>query len=217
MDGVHDLGGGDGFGAVVVEPDEPPYHQPWEGRTHGMMLTLIVSGGITGGLRRAVEEIPPAQYLATSYYEKRLLALEALLIRAGHLQPGELDAAVAASRVPVRRDSPELAALLRTLLRPFPVVLPAGSPPRYAPGDRVRVRRMRPAGHHRCPRYVRGAVGTVARVYPAAPLPDDGSDHAVTPYYAVDFRGPALWGEQSEPGTSVVVDLWEQYLEDATP
>ena len=36
-----------------------------------------------------------------------------------------------------------------------------GAAPRFAPGDRVRVRRMRPAGHTRCPRYARGVAGGV--------------------------------------------------------
>src|SRR5918992_50414 len=30
MDGVHDMGGMHGFGAVVREADEPVFHAPWE-------------------------------------------------------------------------------------------------------------------------------------------------------------------------------------------
>ncbi|MGH7786970.1 MAG: hypothetical protein ACRERC_08900, partial [Candidatus Binatia bacterium] len=30
MDGIHDLGGMNGFGPVAVEPDEPVFHEPWE-------------------------------------------------------------------------------------------------------------------------------------------------------------------------------------------
>ena len=43
--------------------------------------------------------------------------------------------------------------------------MPAAAAPRFRPGQRVRVRRMRPAGHTRCPRYVRGAVGVIERVH----------------------------------------------------
>ena len=35
MNGVHDMGGMDGFGKVEVEQNEPPFHEPWEGRVHG--------------------------------------------------------------------------------------------------------------------------------------------------------------------------------------
>ena len=44
--------------------------------------------------------------------------------------------------------------------------------PRFVPGQGVRVRRMHPAGHTRCPRYVRGALGVVERVRGADELPD---------------------------------------------
>ena len=30
MDGVHDMGGMDGFGKVEVEQNEPVFHAPWE-------------------------------------------------------------------------------------------------------------------------------------------------------------------------------------------
>ena len=32
MDGIHDLGGVEGFGPVEVEPDEPWFHHEWERR-----------------------------------------------------------------------------------------------------------------------------------------------------------------------------------------
>ncbi len=35
MNGIHDLGGMHGFGAVVVERDEPVFHAGWEKRVFG--------------------------------------------------------------------------------------------------------------------------------------------------------------------------------------
>ncbi|MEY2590091.1 MAG: hypothetical protein QOJ67_2075, partial [Acidimicrobiaceae bacterium] len=32
MDGIHDLGGKQGHGAVVIEPNEPVFHEAWERR-----------------------------------------------------------------------------------------------------------------------------------------------------------------------------------------
>ena len=32
MDGAHDMGGVEGFGPVVPEPDEPVFHADWEAR-----------------------------------------------------------------------------------------------------------------------------------------------------------------------------------------
>ena len=78
----------------------------------------------------------------------------------------------------------------------------------FAVGDRVTVRRMAPEGHHRCPRYVRGVTGTVARIEGAWPHPGDDRPEAV---YSVRFANADLWGDDAEPGT-VTVDLWERYL-----
>ena len=36
MDGIHDMGGLQGFGPVRVEPDEPVFHAPWEARVFAL-------------------------------------------------------------------------------------------------------------------------------------------------------------------------------------
>ena len=37
MNGVHDMGGMDGFGKVEVEPKEPMFHAGWEARVLAMV------------------------------------------------------------------------------------------------------------------------------------------------------------------------------------
>ena len=44
MDGVHDMGGMDGFGKVEPEPNEPPFHAPWEGRVLAMQRAIGYAG-----------------------------------------------------------------------------------------------------------------------------------------------------------------------------
>jgi nitrile hydratase len=77
---------------------------------------------------------------------------------------------------------------------------------------------MRPAGHTRCPRYVRGAVGVIERVHGDAVLPDavaQGEEHPpLEALYAVRFRSDDLFGPGEEPGFQVLVDLAESYLEE---
>ena len=95
--------------------------------------------------------------------------------------------------------------------------LPAAAAPRFAPGDGVRVRRMRPEGHTRCPRYVRGAAGVIERVHGDDLLPDAGArgkDAPVEAVYAVSFRSEDLFGAGEEPSFRVLVDLSESYLEE---
>jgi hypothetical protein len=92
MNGVHDLGGMHGFGPVVIEPDEPVFHTEWERRTFA--LTLAMGAWARWNLdmsRFAREQMPPAEYLATSYYEHWLWGLGRLLERHGFLALADLD------------------------------------------------------------------------------------------------------------------------------
>jgi nitrile hydratase len=69
---------------------------------------------------------------------------------------------------------------------------------------------MRPEGHNRCPRYVRGIEGVVERVQCSDTRPGAGAE----PVYLVGFASGDLWGPDADPG-SVAMDLWEGYLEPA--
>src|SRR4051794_41892820 len=70
------MGGMHGFGAVRAEPDEPVFHEPWEGRVFGLMITTSAKGLRRGQLRPAIEAIPAAEDLEASYYERWLHAGE---------------------------------------------------------------------------------------------------------------------------------------------
>ena len=70
MNGIHDLGGMHGFGPVDPEPNEPVFHHDWERRAFALNLAAGFLGrwNIDMG-RYAREHMPPAEYLATTYYE----------------------------------------------------------------------------------------------------------------------------------------------------
>ena len=91
MDGVHDLGGMDGFGAVEAEHDEPVFHQPWEGLAFAMSMTMGARGvwNIDIG-RYGIELLPPQVYLTSSYYERWYLRLENLLVEYGLVDREEI-------------------------------------------------------------------------------------------------------------------------------
>jgi nitrile hydratase len=64
-----------------------------------MAVALMRRGLFTlDELRDAIERMPPAEYLAASYYERWLAAIERLLVEKGTLAEGELDAAVEGQR-----------------------------------------------------------------------------------------------------------------------
>ena len=216
VDGVHDMGGMHGFGPVIRRPsdralDEPPFHDPWEGRTFGLMITTAAKGLRPGSLRPSIEELEPATYLASSYYERWARAVEAQLVGGGSVTSAEVDQrAATVGDEPARSQAsdPELSAAIPAFLnRPTPT---SGEPvtAAFRVGGRVTVRRMAPVAHHRCPRYVRGATGTVERINGGWPHPEADTPEAV---YRVRFDMRDLWGDDAEPG-ALFIDLWERYL-----
>ena len=85
---------------------------------------------------------------------------------------------------------------------------------RFAAGARVRARVVDADGHTRLPRYARGHVGEVVEVRATWQLPDEAVRGVLRaePVYAVRFAAAELWGSGSH---SVILDLWESYLEEA--
>ena len=81
---VHDVGGLSGFGAVPLDEDGQPFHADWEARVYALSGVLRARGVFTTDeFRDAIESLPPDDYLALSYYERWLAAIESLLERKG--------------------------------------------------------------------------------------------------------------------------------------
>ena len=123
MDGIHDLGGMDGFGEITVEKNEPTFHNQWEGQSFALNIVAI------GVLQK---------YNADEYR------------------------------------------------------------------------------HTRMPAYVRGRQGEIMHVAPYGSGPDNAA-HGGTlrkePTYHVMFTSSELWNDDEANSDTVVVDLWESYLE----
>jgi hypothetical protein len=80
MPSTHDVGGASGFGPIVREAGEPPFHHEWEARVFVLNRRLLQGGFYNlDEFRFAVERMPPEAYLNTTYYEKWLEAIERLL------------------------------------------------------------------------------------------------------------------------------------------
>jgi nitrile hydratase beta subunit len=208
MDGIHDLGGLDGFGRVDVERDEPVFHEDWERRTFRLNLAAGLGLRYSGGAwRHSIERMDPGHYLTSSYYEHWLTGFSTLIVEAGLVSVDELDRR-AGGRFPLSRADRG--------------TVPAPSEadrtnPRFAVGDRVRVREWHPPGHTRAPRYVQGKRGVVVRVDGAFSVPDIEAHSArrvLEPTYSVRFTARELWGEAGADGEVVHVDLWDRYLEE---
>ncbi|HEV2121381.1 MAG TPA: nitrile hydratase subunit beta [Chloroflexota bacterium] len=218
MNGIHAMGGMHGFGPVEREDAEPVFHAPWEARVFAMALEAPF------GIRRLIEAIPPAQYLAFPYYERWLAAIEAGLIGGGTLTAEEIDeraaffAAHPEAPVSRREDPPRAEDAVVELHQQEPVRIDAEVSLRFAVGDALRARNVHPAGHTRLPRYVRGRRGVIARYYGVHAFPDTqryGAPEGPQPVYSVRLESGELWGDDGAPRTAVYVDLWESHLEAA--
>jgi nitrile hydratase beta subunit len=216
VDAVHDLGGALGFGCVV--PDGAVFHADWEARLFALTEVASLAGITRGHFRQAIESMAPGAYLAAWYYERWLFGLERRLQRAGTLTLEDVERAMTrlgSQAMPVRRDPAFAERCLESQRSADP--LPPAAAPRFHPGERVRVRRMRSTGHTRCPGYVRGALGVVERVHGDDRLADAvarGEEVPPEALYAVRFCSADLFGAGAEPPFRVMVDLSESYLEE---
>jgi nitrile hydratase beta subunit len=219
MNGVHDMGGMDGFGPVVAEANEPMFHTAWEARVLAMVRALGAVGAFNIDASRFYREtLPPEVYLSSSYYRKWLLGLEDLLVDRGFLSKDELAAGHASGApVPLKGGcfTPDL--VDRVMARgAFGRAAPA--PAAFAVGDRVRTKNIHPATHTRLPRYARGHVGTIERIHGCHVYPDTvAHGHGENPQwlYTLVFDAPELWGADCDPTVKISVEAFEPYLEPA--
>jgi nitrile hydratase subunit beta len=217
MNGVHDMGGMQGFGPVEAEKNEPVFHARWEGRVLAMRRALGAwrRWNIDAG-RYSIETLPPADYLRMSYYEKWLASATKLALQAGLITQRELETGRRDPNVPVA--TPPLTAdkVLPLIQSGGPTLRRTNATPRFAAGQAVRARDINPIGHTRLPRYVRGRHGTIecdhgAHVFPDSNAKFEGEKPQFL--YTVRFTARELWGEAANPADAVYLDLWEDYLD----
>jgi nitrile hydratase len=206
VNGVHDMGGMAGFGPVIPEPVTPAFHSEWEKRVFGLVVNLISRQQKWDEFRFAIERIQPSSYLASSYYERWLTALEGYLVETGVIGPRDLAPATPLQPKP-------------TATKNIPYAEVTSSSPRFRPGDRVITRNINPPWHTRLPRYARGKRGVIHRSYGLSAFADSNSaglDEKPQPIYSVRISARELWGDEASERDGVYLDLWESYLQEAS-
>jgi nitrile hydratase beta subunit len=205
MDGIHDLGGKQGYGPVRFTHGATAFHAPWEVRANSLYAFAVRAGLFNmDEYRHAIERMDPRHYLTASYYERSLTALLTLCVEKGVVTREELEQR-ANGTVPLAQAS-------------APGRGNAPGRERFAPGDRVRVKLDFVPGHIRLPAYIRGQVGTVVGESPPYPFPDahaHGVEAEDEPTYDVQFRAEDLWPNGCDPAL-VHVGVFQSYLERAT-
>jgi nitrile hydratase len=219
MDGIHDMGGTQGWGTVVIDPDEPVFAEPWEAKAFAFgALSARLSGTNLDAMRHAIDRQHPYDYLVDGYYGRWLGCVETMLVDSGVLAPGAVEARARRLRGETVDEPPE-----PTPNKPNYQPTGPGSlrqiddPAAFGVGQRVQARSWGPPGHTRLVRYVRGHVGTVTAIQPSQVLPDTNA-HCIGEnaqhVYAVAFDSTELWGADAEPFV-LTIDLYESYLEPA--
>ena len=205
MDGIHDLGGKQGFGPVRHTPDAKPFHADWEVRVNALYSHAVRLGIFNmDEYRHAIERMDARHYLTASYYERTLTSLATLLVEKGIVTQPDLEQRSGGA---------------------FPLAAPsaAGRGNRsgrqsYQVGDAVRVRDEHVPGHVRMPGYIRGKAGVVVAVSPPYPYPDAHA-HGVQaddePTYDVRFRSEDLWPDAQGRAESALIHacVFESYLD----
>ena len=202
MDGIHDMGGRQGFGTIRFTHGAKAFHAEWEVRANSLYAFAVRRGIFNmDEYRHAIERMEPRHYLSASYYERTLTSLATLCVEKGIVGREELERRAGGA---------------------FPLALPAApgrsnvaERPRLAIGDRVRVRADHVPGHVRMPAYIRGKRGVVVGVSPVYPFPDahaHGLPAEDEPTYDVRFESNELWPDAAERAL-VHVGVFESYLE----
>jgi nitrile hydratase beta subunit len=205
MDGIHDLGGTQGFGRVRHAPDAPAFHAEWERRANAL-YSLAVRRGVFNmdEYRHAIERMEPRHYLSASYYERTLTSLATLCVEKGLVSVDELER-IAAGTFPLA-------------LASAPGRANATTRERFHVGDRVRAKDEHVPGHARMPAYIRGKVGVVVGESPPYPFPDahaHGLEAEDEPTYDVRFSTAELWPNAAD-AAFVHVGVFQSYLERAS-
>ena len=217
MNGAHDMGGMQTFGPVRPEKNEPVFHARWEGRISAIWSALGTwRRWNTDVGRQTLELMPPPEYLALDYFQRRYVQTVDLLVATGMITPAELERGRPAKGT--QKAVPPLTAdeVATWFANGNPKRRAVDVAPQFRVGQRVRARNINPPTHTRLPRYARDKCGVIERDHGVFVFPDSnaqGLGEKPQHVYSVRFTARELWGDQATPNDSVIVNMWDDYLE----
>lgn len=214
MDGIHDLGGKEGYGPVPVTTGDAPFDHDWERRMWGLAREALVPSITIDWFRHGLELMVPGDYLTQSYFEKWATNYLMIFADDGIATLDEITAGHVADPAPpaAPKTTAEVIEKVRAGCTDFSTA--ADTPPRFAVGGMVQTLPHGTAPHTRLPGYARGRAGTVIAHHGAHLLPDEGAKgrHVGDHLYTVSFAARELWGADAHAADTVTLELWESYL-----
>jgi nitrile hydratase len=218
MDGIHDLGGRQGFGRIEVNEPEEQFHESWEARVRCIVNAMSRAPDWNiDWFRHCRELIDPVDYLTRPYFDQWIQTYCAMLINSGWASVEELSSGKAKDPM-LNLLAPVSAAEVRAE-KPHAMRFDAAidTLPTFHPGALVRAKTHATIGHTRLPAYVRGRHGRVFDHHGAHVFPDDNArnEKCYQHLYTVEFNAAELWPETTDVRDSIYLNLWESYLDRA--
>ncbi|WP_053005821.1 nitrile hydratase subunit beta [Kiloniella spongiae] len=216
MDGIHDLGGKQGFGPInVTEPTEP-FHEEWEARVWGISCSTGAPGITIDWWRYIREMTIPEDYLTRPYLDSWSESDMVTLVDSNICTVEEL--ATGKSNTPRLEDANNITvdqALEANRMSSRRFDRPSNADPKYIVGNDVVTCQFTSTGHTRLPAYVRGKPGKVYAYHGAHLLPDAGAkgEEIAEHLYTIAFNACDLWPEAHDSNDIIFVDLWESYFD----
>ncbi|NRB00704.1 MAG: nitrile hydratase subunit beta [Rhodobacteraceae bacterium] len=215
MDGIHDLGGKEGFGPIPIDPTDEPFPNEWEGRMWGLAREQAVPGMTIDYFRHGLERMVPKDYLSFPYFGKWCANYYMLYLQTGVFTEEEILTGKTTrdpNAAPVAKTKDDIIAQNRASAVDFS--LPIDDAPLHKVGDNVTTRAHMAARHTRLPAYARNATGRIIAHHGAHVMPDRNVEghHVGEHLYTVEFAARDLFGESAAAKDTVTLDLWESYF-----
>lgn len=215
MDGIHDMGGKQGYGPIVVAEPNEAFHHAWEGRMWAISRNCAAKDWTIDWWRHVRERIDPADYLTRPYFDQWMQTSSAAFILSGvftldevisgHTNLKETEAE--------KQDIPAALKANQRSCRNFEA--PATAPAVFNVGDRVTTVAYSSSHHSRLPQYARHQSGIIHAYRGSHLFADSGAKgvHEGQHLYTVGFNAREMWGPNANPNDTTYLDLWESYFE----
>jgi nitrile hydratase len=225
VNGVFDLGGTDGLGKVERDdPSEPVFRADWEKAAFSMFAQSARAGLFNvDQFRHGIEQMDPAEYLISNYYEHWTHTVEHYAELAGTFVPAELEKRAQYylehpnAPLPDKDTDTEIVEFVGwAVANGFPAHRESDKVAAFSVGDQVVICSDSPYGHTRRARYIRGKRGVITAAHGTYIYPDtagNGLGECPEHLYTVKFSPAELWGaEYADPHSANYFDVWEPYL-----
>ena len=219
MSKVHDMGGRPDIRRLDIMLSDLKFKEDWEKDVFAITLALGFSGlWNLDRSRYARESLEPTDYLQFTYFEKWLAGLINLLGENGIIKDGKESGnnfKKSSFRVLEAKNVKKL------LHMGGPTKRDSTTEKNFNLGETVSVRANNSntkveKGHTRLPDYVKGRTGKVIAYHGSHVFPDANAHflgESPEALYSIEFKSQDLWSKCEHVEDTVVVDLWESYLE----